>query len=391
MIQFGIDILLQSNPQWKDQKIGLVTNHAATTNDLTPTRLALQKAGYQLQTLFSPEHGLDITGADGHAIHDGFDALTGLPVVSLYDRKLAPSAEDLDKLDILLFDIPDVGSRFYTYLWTLTYVMESCAANHKKLVILDRPNPISGRLELAEGPILEATEASFIGRWEIPIRHSCTLGELAFYFKDVKKIHCDIEVIRCKGWERNQMQSDWGVPFVPTSPAITSFQSMLMYPGLCLLEATNISEGRGTAYSFTTAGAPWIDGHAVAKMLNEMGFDDVKIKPVNFTPTDANAKFKGIACSGIQMEVMEPAYFQPVFFGLVLIRLLKQMYPTQFEWKPYVTMVNPSGRQHLDKLMGIPGSEQLFELPFPKFMAEVTKITQCRDWVEEIEPFLLYG
>ncbi|MEN9685803.1 MAG: hypothetical protein RLZZ28_1589, partial [Bacteroidota bacterium] len=266
-IQFGVDHLINSSPVWKQASIGMVTNEAAGTIDYRPSRKALINAGFQIRKLFSPEHGLDIQGVDGAEMQDGTDKLTGLPVISLYSNKLAPSASDLADLDIILFDVPDAGSRFYTYLWTLSYVMEACSVHQKKLVILDRPNPVSGNMELAEGPVLLPSQASFIGRWEMPIRHSCTLGELARYFNATKKIGCDLEIIPCTNWKREAMQPDWGLRFVPTSPAIQHFESMLLYPGLCLLEATNISEGRGTENSFCMAGAPWINGADLAAAL----------------------------------------------------------------------------------------------------------------------------
>jgi uncharacterized protein YbbC (DUF1343 family) len=390
MIHSGIDILVAQQPSWKKERIGLVTNHAATTNDLTASREALLRHGFNIVRLFSPEHGLDVRGADGHEMKDGGDMLTGLDMISLYSSKLAPSKEDLEDIDRVLFDIPDVGSRFYTYLWTMTHVMEACAKYRKKLVILDRPNPVSGNMELAEGPMLDEAQASFIGRWSVPIRHSCTLGELANYFNAVRNIGCDLEIIRCTDWNRNDFQPDWQMRFVPTSPAIQSFQSMLLYPGLCLLEATNISEGRGSEFSFFAAGAPWMNGNAIAGILNEMGLDDVIVTPVIFTPTDPNSKYYNQVCKGVEMEVREPAFFQSVSFGLILIRLIKQMYPQQFAWKPYPTLVNPAGTHHLDKLLGIADSEKIFDLPLPKFIAEITRLTQCRDWKKEMEDYILY-
>lgn len=390
MISFGIDELLAAAPAWQTQRIGFVTNHAATTNRSEPSRVALLQRGFNLSRLFSPEHGLDLRGADGHRMSDGMDTLTGLPVTSLYSDKLAPTPEDLAETEILLFDIPDVGCRFYTYLWTLTHLMEACAAAGKTLVILDRPNPISGKMELAEGPMLEETQSSFIGRWPMPIRHSCTLGELALYFNAARNIHCTLEIISCKGWERNSFQPDWGTPFIATSPAIQSFESMLLYPGLCLLEATTISEGRGTEHAFCSVAAPWISGERVAALLNDMGLDEVSATPIRFTHDDANAKFAGEDCGGVHLHVREPEYFQAVSFGMILLRLIKELYPDRFAWKPYPTLVNPTGLHHLDKLLGIPGSEALFGLPLPKFIANCTRLTQCRDWADKVQPFLLY-
>jgi uncharacterized protein YbbC (DUF1343 family) len=388
MLHFGIDILLQQTPAWKTASIGIVTNHAATTNTLQPSRKALLDAGFNIVALFSPEHGLDVTGADGHAMKDGTDVLTGLPVISLYGPKLTPTHEDLANIDLLLFDIPDTGSRFYTYLWTMTYVMEAAAENNKPLIILDRPNPVSGSLSLVEGPILNAANASFIGRWPMPIRHSCTLGELALYFNTTQQINATIHVIKCEGWERGMFQPDWGIPFVPTSPAIQSFESMLLYPGLCLLEATNISEGRGTKQAFTIAGAPWIKGRALAGMLNEMGLEDVSVQPASFIPT--TGKYEGQSCSGVQFHVKEPAYFQSVTNGLLLIKLIQTLYPGHFEWTPYPTHVNPTGRQHLDKLLGISDSEALFQLPLEGFIAAIVKHTNGSGCPVKIGEYLCY-
>lgn len=386
MLNFGIDRILQQEPVWKNASIGLVTNHAATTNTLVPSRKALLDKGFNITVLFSPEHGLDTTGADGHAMKDGIDPLTGIPVISLYGQKLMPSGADLASVDVLVFDIPDIGARFYTYLWTLSYVLEAAAKYQKQLVILDRPNPISGNMQSAEGPLLDEPNASFIGRWPIPVRHSCTLGELALHFNASQKLGATVEVICCEGWNRTMFQPDWGISLVATSPAIRSFQSMLLYPGLCLLEATNISEGRGTDQAFRVAGAPWINGSALAGILNEMGLEDLRVTPVDFIPADG--KYKGEQCHGVYFEVAAPAYFQSVTNGLLLIKLIQSMYPGQFAWAPYPTHVNPSGIKHLDKLLGLNNSETLFNLPLPAFIAAITRHTNCADWSRTMKHLL---
>jgi uncharacterized protein YbbC (DUF1343 family) len=387
MIEFGIDRVLAQSPAWKNSRIALVTNHAATTNTLVPSRLALLQAGFRIEKLFSPEHGLDVKGADGHKMHDGIDAVTALPVVSLYSQKLAPTAEDLEEVDLVVFDIPDVGSRFYTYLWTMTHVMEACAAHGKKMIILDRPNPVSGRMDLAEGPTLEEAQASFIGRWPIPIRHSCTLGELAVYFNKEKKLGCDLDVIRCNGWDREMFQPDWGTTFVATSPAIRRFEAMLLYPGLCLLEATNLSEGRSTDFSFTAMGAPWMCGEELAQLLQQLGMDEIQPKPVSFVPNEG--KYAGQRCNGIQFDIIDPVIFKPVYLGMLLVKMVKERYK-EFNWGVYPTMVNPDGKHHLDKLLGIPNTEQLFDLPLNKFLAQTEKITSAGDWQKTIGDSLLY-
>ncbi len=389
MVQFGVDILINQDPSWKKQPIALVTNHAATTHQLQPSRQVLLQNGFNIVKLFSPEHGLDVKGVDGATMSDGFDELTNLPITSLYNNKLEPSAADLDGIDIVLFDIPDVGCRYYTYLWTMTHVLQACAKHGKQLIVLDRPNPISGILSQAEGPMLDETNcASFIGRWNIPLRHSCTFCELALYFNEVKNIYANVQVIKCSNWDREFFQQDWGVDFVPTSPAINHASAALLYPGLGLLEATNISEGRGTDLSFQIAGAPWMDGNRIASTFNHFALGNVQLSPICFTPTDS--KYKNQPCHGVQLQVTHPQSYLPVFTGLLLIKLIKDLYPQQFQWKPYPTQVNPTGNNHLDKLLGIYHSEKIFDLPMLRFLQQLETLTNATSWQQSIAQFLLY-
>jgi len=387
-VEFGLDVILNQAPQWKHEVLGLLTNQSATTKDGLPGREALLRHGFSLTQLFAPEHGLDTRGADGAPMPDGVDGLTGLPVKSLYLHSFAPDKQELARLDRVLFDVPDVGVRFYTYLWSLTYLMEACAANGKPLVILDRPNPISGNLELAEGPMLEEANASFIGRWSIPIRHSCTLGELAGYFNDHFKLGVDLEVIPCKGWNRMSFQTQWGTAFVPPSPAIQRFETTLLYPGLCLLEATNVSEGRGTDDPFTKLGAPWLDAAALARRLFELEMDEVDMELVEFTPD--SGKYAGMMCKGLQFSVHDRPHFQPVFWGCLVVKLIKELHPVEFTWEPYPTLANPSGTHHLNRLFGQTGSEEIFDLPMPLFLAKITRLTRVASWYSEIKKYLLY-
>ncbi len=366
----------------------MITNEAARTRDGIASRKALLDNGFHITMLFSPEHGLDVTGADGYAMSDGTDVLTGLPVISLYGERLAPEASHLSEIDILLFDVPDVGSRFYTYLWTLTHVMEAAVKFRKTLIILDRPNPISGILELAEGPFLDEVNSSFIGRWEMPIRHSLTLGELALYFNEVKKIGTNLEIIRCKGWNREQFEPDWKLPFVATSPAIQSFEAMLLYPGLCLLEATNLSEGRGTQHSFTAIGTQWLHAEQVANMLNDISGGEFSAHVISYTPE--HSKFKHQVCKAVRLQVHDRISFRPVLTGMIVIKLIKTLHPDQFQWATYPTNVNPTGKNHLDKLTGLLNSEEIFDLPFATFIANITKHTNARAWKEMVRAAIIY-
>ena len=387
-LQYGIDVLLKQIPKWKSSNIALVTNHAATTCSFIPSRVALLQHDFNIVQLFSPEHGLDTTGADGHAMSNAIDPLTGLPVISLYGDKLAPTQTDLAGIDLMLFDIPDVGSRFYTYLWTLTHVMESCAANNIPLLIADRPNPLSGNLSLAEGPMLDETNcSSFIGRWSIPVRHSCTLGELARFFNEIRSINCSLTIIPCEHWSRKQFFPDYANSFVPLSPAIPNFESALLYPGLCFLEATNISEGRGNATPFRMAGAPWLLADKVAQLFNPL-VTSVYARPVTFTPMEG--KYSGQKCNGVMLHVTDPAAFHPVAAGWLLIRIIKELHPAEFAWATYPTHVNPSGKKHLDLLSGISNAESLFDRPLSSFTNELKTYTTPGDWVVRVQPFLIY-
>jgi len=375
-MQYGIDVLLGQQPHWKSKRIALVTNHAATTGRFVPSRIALLQQGFNIVKLFSPEHGLDTTGADGHAMGNSLDTLTQLPVISLYGDKLAPSREDLADIDLVLFDIPDVGSRFYTYLWTMSHVLEACAAFDLPFIIADRPNPLSGNLQLAEGPMLDETHcSSFIGRWSTPVRHSCTLGELARYFNSSRGINCRLEIIPCLNWNRKMFYADWNHSFVPLSPAIPTFESALLYPGLCFLEATNCSEGRGTATPFRTAGAPWLQANETARLFNNITRNSVHARPVN---------------NGVMLHVSDPFNFLPVTTGWLLIRIIKELHPNDFKWATYPTHVNPTGKKHLDLLSGILNSEVLFDVDLFDFGDVLKKHIVLNDWALRIQPYLIY-
>jgi len=388
MICFGVDEIILQNPAWKTKALGLVTSDAATTNTGILSRTALLNAGFNIVLLFSPEHGISAKAPDGEAQQNGIDEITGLPIISLYGNKSMPTAQDLENIDLLLFDIPDIGARFYTYLWTLTYVLEACAIHKKELIVLDRPNPVSGNFDAAEGPFLEEGSSSFIGRWNIPIKHSCTLGELALYFNNKKNIDASLTVVTVKNWDRDDLATDWGTNFVATSPAIQNPNSMLLYPGLCLLEATNLSEGRGSQYSFETAAAPWLQTNEIIGFINQSFGDEIKASRISITPT--SGKYAQTLCKGIHFEVIDPLFYKPVFFGLLLLYIIRAKHPQAFLWAPYKTAVNPSGKNHLDKLLGINNAQKLFELPLPQFIANCTKLTHCAGWPEQMIPYLLY-
>lgn len=387
---FGIDrFLLDRNPH-RGTRFGLVTNNSAVTSSYVPSRQALLSGGHRVTTLFSPEHGLQTNGPDGAGMMDGLDRLTQLPVISLYGDQLEPSASAFSNVDVMLLDLPDVGCRCYTYLWTLSHVMQGCARNGKKLIVLDRPNPISGLLSLAEGPRLDEQKcSSFIGRWNIPLRHSCTFGELALLWRSTRVPTLDLEVIPASGWQRSMFYHDYANSFVPTSPAIANFEACLLYSGLCLLEATNLNEGRGTPLSFRVAGAPWMDAFAIAEQFNQADIPGVVARAITYD--SGSTKYRDLSCNGVMLQVTDARAFHPVLAALTLIKLVRDQHPEHFAWATYPTHVNPSGTRHLDKLLGIDSAESLFDLSSGTFLPAMQQYTACSDWPSEITPYLLYA
>ena len=389
-IQLGIDRLLEQQPFAPPTRFALVTNDGACTGRYISSRQALLSCGFRIVKLFSPEHGLQAVGPDGHPMTDGADPLTGLPVRSLYGDDLAPQEEDLLDVDAVLLDLPDVGCRCYTYLWTLSNVMEACHRIGKPLVLLDRPNPISGLMDLAEGPDLdEARCSSFIGRWNIPLRHSCTFAELALLWKAERMNNLDLHVVQTAGWQRSLFYPGNAESFVPTSPAIANPEACLLYSGLCLLEATNLSEGRGTPLSFRVAGAPWLDSIIIAERFNQLTLPGIVARPVTFIPQ--SGKYQGQVCDGLMLHVTDQQRFRSVSAAVKLIKLIKDAHPGQFRWAAYPTHVNPSGQGHLDKLFGIANSEFLFDLPWNQFISALHHPLDCAAWRSRIQPHLIYA
>ena len=382
-VLFGIDYLLLQKNKFQGYRLALATNNAATTSSGESSRVALLKADFAIAKLFSPEHGLTAQGEDGAYQNNSTDSLTQLPIISLYSEHLMPTAEDMADIDMVLFDIPDVGCRFYTYLWTMTYVMEACAVNNKPFIILDRPNPISGNIAKAEGTVLDEKNcSSFIGRWDIPVRHSCTLGELAIYFSATRNIDIDLKVIPLKNWERNQLPSENNWRFNPTSPAISTIETALCYPGSGLFEGINVNEGRGSNKPFTIFGAPWINASLLLKKITTLNLPGVQFSEIQYAPS--GSLYAGETCFGLSLLITNENTFLPVQTGITIIQNLFSLFPDQCRERLYKTVANPSGEKHLDKLLGIENSFLTLK--------EGNKISTDlkNDWKEKITPFLVY-
>ncbi len=380
-VLFGVD---RAFPELSavSRRIGLATNDAARTalDPNLPSRLALQRRGVNLVRLFSPEHGIAAFAPDGAAVADQRDPLTSLPIVSLYGDRFAPRPEDLADLDEIWFDIPDIGARFYTYIWTLWHLLQACIHSRKPLVVLDRPNPLSGDLEAAEGPILDVEHcASFLGRAAIPIRHSLTVGELArlwaaeFHAPDL------VHVVECTGWRRSMHWPNTNLPFVPTSPAMPGYFSALAYPGTCLFEATNLSVGRGTTRPFQSIAAPWLNPAKVAPVFDRWNHPGVRAVPAEITP------------SALQLLIESPRDFRPVATGLQLLAAVIASHPNEFRWADYPTAANPSGQNHFDRLIGDRRLRAEFETNPLEFALLIPTVTHATGWAERVKPILIYS
>jgi uncharacterized protein YbbC (DUF1343 family)/CubicO group peptidase (beta-lactamase class C family) len=323
----GIDVLERDGfKQLAGMRVGLVTNHTGRNRSGRQTLDVLSAApNVKLVALFSPEHG--IRGLVDDKVTDSKDEKTGLPIYSLYGETRRPRAEHLKDLDALVFDIQDVGVRFYTYISTLGYVMEEAARARLPVYVLDRPNPIGG-LEV-EGPVADPDKLSFISYHTIPVRHGMTVGELARLFNEERKINCDLRVVKMENWRRGMWLDATNLTWVNPSPNMRSLGEAALYPGVGLLETTNVSVGRGTDTPFEVVGAPWLDGRRLASYLNSRKIAGVRFVPVRFTPKAS--VFKNEECGGVNVIVTDRARFRPVLAGLEIAVALRKLFPA--EWK----------------------------------------------------------
>ncbi|HEY7291439.1 MAG TPA: exo-beta-N-acetylmuramidase NamZ domain-containing protein [Vicinamibacterales bacterium] len=324
----GLDVLATSGfAQLRGKRVGLVTNHTGRTKDGTSGIDVLAHApDVRLVALFSPEHG--IRGQLDDKVASSRDEQTGLPVYSLYGDTRRPAKAMLDGLDAIVFDVQDIGARFYTYPATLGYVMEAAAQRKLPVVVLDRPNPVNG--VDVEGPFQDESAIGFNGYLPMPIRHGMTIGELARLFNEEKKIGADLTVVAMKNWRRGDWFDETALPWTNPSPNMRSLPAATLYPGMGAIEGTNISVGRGTDDPFDQVGAPWIDGNAFAAALNARGLPGVRFYPIAFTPA-AGAKFGGQSCHGVFMVVTDRDRLRPVRVGLEMAAWLSSTYGEQFK------------------------------------------------------------
>jgi len=342
-VETGLDILLKDPPEFlKGQRIGLITNHTALTRDGRHIVDALYKhPDFQLVALFAPEHGIRGDVPAGEWVPTYTDSATGLPVFSLYGKVKKPSSEMLQNVDVLMFDIQDIGTRFYTYISTMAGGMEAAAQKGIPFVVLDRPNPITGAI--VEGPVLELRFRSFVGLFPIPIRHGMTAGELAHlineqnYLEGGQKV--ELHILRMRNWRRLMWFDQTGLRWIKTSPNMPFLQTAILYPGVALLEGTNVSEGRGTSRPFQFVGAPWIDSRKLIDTLKRyrhpgISFRDTTFTPVSIPQAAPHPKYENELCHGLFLEVTDRNVFRSVRWGVMLLWAIHKIHPDRLEFTP---------------------------------------------------------
>lgn len=323
-----------------NKRIGLVTNPSAVDSRLRSTLDLLAPTG-QVTALFGLEHGVRGHAQAGEKVATTIDEKTGLPVFSLYGETRKPTSEMLANVDCLVFDLQDAGCRFYTYLYSLLYLLEASATAQLPIVVLDRPNPLGGLT--VSGNILEEEYISFVG-YPIPIRYGLTIGEVALYFNETRKINAPLTVVKMEDWQRDYYWAETGLSWIPPSPNIPTPDTALVYPGTCLIEGTNLSEGRGTTRPFELIGAPWIKGDELAAELNSFDLGGVIFRPTYFTPTFS--KHQGELCSGVQLHVVDRLSFNPLSTAIRLLDTVIRNY------QEFGFLVPPGKRYFFDLLAG---------------------------------------
>lgn len=329
-VELGVETLFREHKDLlKGKRVGLITNPTGVDSELrSSVDLFAEDPDIELTALYGPEHGVRGDAQAGDKVDYYIDEKTGLPVYSLYGDTRKPTPEMLKNVDILVFDIQDVGARFYTYIYTMAYAMEAAKEKGIPFVVLDRPNPLGG--EVVEGPVLEEEYSSFVGKYPIPLRHGMTVGELAQLFNEEFGIGADLTVVKMKKWKRSFDYDETNLPFVMPSPNMPTLETAFVYPGTGLIEGTNVSEGRGTTKPFELLGAPFINGTELSEKLNNLHLDGVKFRAASFTPSFS--KHSGQLSHGVQVYVTDREKYKSVETGLYIVKTIHDLYGEEFSF-----------------------------------------------------------
>ncbi|QJC50316.1 DUF1343 domain-containing protein [Paenibacillus albicereus] len=343
-IEFGIDRIGEAAPVLQGRRIGLITGPTGIDAEWRSTIDVLQER-FGLAAMFSPEHGVRGDIAAGGLVDTYIDERTGVPVYSLYRKDSKRMTPDmLEKIDVLVYDIQDIGTRYYTYIYTMLYAMQDCAAAGIPFVVLDRPNPLDG--VTVEGGLLDPDFRSFVGDYPLPVRYGLTAGELAVMANAEQGWGAELYVVSCRGWSREARFPALGRPWIAPSLNIPRWETALLYPGTCLFEGTNLSEGRGTAAPFEQIGAPFVDAERLAAEMNALRLPGVRFRPAYFQPS--SSKHAGTLCRGVQAHVTDPATVRPVEVGVRLLLAVRSLFPEAEFLAPY----REGGRPFIDLLAG---------------------------------------
>lgn len=391
-VRTGAKILATNDLQrLQEKRVGLIVNQTSRVDTVHLIEVVHRAPNVELTALFAPEHGLEGRADDRAPIEDGTDPQTGVPIYSLYGASRQPPLEALDGLDVLVFDIQDVGVRFYTYISTMGRAMQAAARQEVSFLVLDRPNPLGG--ERVVGFVLETKHRSFIGEYPIPIQHGMTVGELARmiqgegWMDDLDAIRLD--VVPVEGWSRSDQWPDTGLPWVAPSPNIPDFETALIYPGAVFFEATTASEGRGTPEPFTLVGAPWADAQELADTLNAWGLPGIRFEPTQFTPTSrpgaSSPKLEGQTLHGIRHVITDRSTYRSVATGVHVLHAFYHQAPSRLDFM--------SRTSRPDWLVKLAGTERLHNMlrvgKGPEAIVDAWQ-DEVQSFRSQREPYLLY-
>jgi uncharacterized protein YbbC (DUF1343 family) len=380
-VRTGLDNVGEHKDLFQGKRIGIIANHTShNSQGRHVVDVFREMPDVRVVALFSPEHGLRGTEEAGVKVDSQTDPVSGLPVYSLYGQINKPTPAMLANVDILVFDIQDVGARFYTYLYTMSLAMEAAAEAGKRFVVLDRPNPING--VQIEGDVLDPPFASFVGLYPIPVRYGQTVGELARMINGegwlAKGIKADLVVVPMTGWNRHMWYDGTGLSFIKPSPNMPDLETATIYPGLCLLEGTNLSEGRGTTMPFRQFGAPWLDADKLCSSLSELQLPGISFATTTFTPTAS--KHKDQPCQGVKLTVTDRDKLEPFWTGVQIINAIYRLHTEKFEWKA----------AHFDRLCG---TDTIRKAILASTLLEALKTrwrTECQTFQPTRAKYLLY-
>jgi len=386
-VESGLEVLVRRRASLlRGRRLGLIAHQASVDGRLEHAATLLADVPRaRLVRLMAPEHGLWGAAQDHARIAATRDPVTGLPVESLYGARREPTPAMLRGLDAVVVDLQDVGARYYTFVWTAALAMSACAREGVEVIVLDRPNPLGG--VAVEGNVPDPAYRSFVGLYPLPVRHGMTIGELAAYLNREHRLGCRLTVVPMRGWRRRMAWEETGLPWVAPSPNMPTPDTARVYPGGCLIEGTNLSEGRGTTRPFEWVGAPFLDAHRYAAALNGMGLPGVRFRPARFRPTFH--KWAGRLCGGVQLHVTDARRFTPFVAGLAQIAAARRLAPRAFRWRrpPYEF---ERRRLPIDILCGTDAIRRALERGEPPARIAERWRPDLQRWLRRRAPYLLY-